>query len=108
MNKQEPEALPTVETVDLDAVLQQMRIVSRGFYAQAIAIGNHPFIEFTGLMNQYIRACEQAAAAGIDFTQCNTHSGQDLPLLGHQVDYINEKLECIFTGRSVMQGGCEA
>lgn len=92
-------------TTDLQAVLQQMRLVSRGFYAQAVAIGNHPFIEFAGLMNEYIQACEDAAGNGIDFTQCNTHSGKDLPLLGYQVDYSNEKLECIFTGRSVMQKG---
>lgn len=87
-----------------EAALAKMRQVSKWFYAQAISIGNHPFIEFTGLMNEYIKVCEQAHQAGIDFSDCNTHSGTDLPMMPHEIKYINEKLECIFTGRSVMQG----
>jgi hypothetical protein len=55
------------------------------------------------LMNEYIKICELAHADGIDFTECDTHNGTDLPMLTHQINYINEKLECIFTGRSVMQ-----
>lgn len=86
-----------------EVMLEQMRIASSHFYQAAIRIGNHPFIEFTGLMNEYIGACRNAHAAGIDFTDCNTHTGSDLPLQVFQINYINEKLECIFTGRSVMQ-----
>ena len=85
-----------------DEMIAAMRAVSNAFYAAAVRIGNHPFIEFTGLMNEYIDACRDASAQGIDFTQCNTHTGQHLPLKSFQVDYINEKLECIFTGRSVV------
>ena len=29
--------------------------------------------------------------------------GHELPMAPHQIDYVNEKLECIFTGRSVMK-----
>lgn len=87
-----------------EAALQQMQIASSHFYAMAQKIGNHPFIEFTGLMNEYIGACELAHQQGIDFTDCNVHTGHELPIPGHMVDYINEKLECIFTGRSVMCG----
>lgn len=82
--------------------LQRMQVVSDVFYIQATQIGNHPFIEFAGLMNEYIKACQEAHKQGIDFTECNTHSGQDLPLTSFQVDYLNDKLECIFTGRSVI------
>ena len=82
--------------------LLQMRDAADAFYSAATRIGNHPFIEFTGLMNEYIKACQSAHARGIDFSECNTHSGQDLPLENFEVAYINEKLECIFTGRSVM------
>lgn len=84
--------------------IEKMRSVSNWFYAQAITIGNHPFIEFTGLINEYIQACENAHKSGIDFSECNTHGEKELPLKGHNVKYINEKLECIFTGRSVMKG----
>jgi len=85
-----------------ETALAKMSAASKCFYTCATEIGNHPFIEFTGLMNEYITACHMAHAQGIDFTECNTHTGQDLPLQSFQVAYINEKLECIFTGRSVM------
>lgn len=81
-------------------MLAQMQAASDAFYRSAVAIGNHPFIEFTGLMNEYIAACQEAAKAGIDFTMCNAHTGRHLPLAPFRVDYINEKLGCIFTGRS--------
>lgn len=80
-----------------------MRQASNAFYAAATQIGNHPFIEFTGLMNEYIQCCERAHEDGIDFTQCSKHSGQLLPMEPHEIDYINEKLECIFTGRILLQ-----
>lgn len=83
-------------------MVEQMRKVSSWFYGQAIHIGNHPFIEFCGLMNEYIDCCQKANEANIDFTQCNVHSGIDLPIPLHSVNYINEKLECIFTGRSII------
>ncbi len=85
-------------------ILKDMEAVSNEFYRRAVVIGCHPFIEFTGLMNEYIKVCAAAHKEGIDFTQCNTHTGKDLPMREHQVDYVNEKLECIFTGRSVMKG----
>jgi hypothetical protein len=83
--------------------LVRMRAASAQFYLQAIATGCHPFIEFTGLMNEYIKCCEQAVAQGIDFRYCSTHSGRQLPMQPFEVAYVNEKLECIFTGRSVVQ-----
>lgn len=82
--------------------LAQMQAVSDQFYANAVAIGCHPFIEFTGLLNEYISACRDAHANGIDFTECNIHSGLHLPLKSHQVSYLNEKLGCIFNGQSVI------
>jgi hypothetical protein len=86
----------------LDAI-KRMKLASQMFYAQATSIGVHPFIEFTGLVNEYINCCERAHALGVDFSECNVHSGKPLPMAGYQVAYVNEKLECIFTGTSVMQ-----
>lgn len=79
--------------------LHYMRAASSQFYAAAVRIGNHPFIEFTGLMNEYIKCCDAAHKAGVDFTDCSAHSGLQLPMPPYAVDYVNEKLECIFTGR---------
>lgn len=85
--------------LDSEAIIRAMQQASDAFYRSAIRIGNHPFTEFAGLMNEYVSACRNAASDGVDFTSCNTHTGKELPLHAHQVDYINEKLECIFTGR---------
>lgn len=86
-----------------DAALTQMKAASDKFYSDAIKIGNHPFVEFAGLMNEYILACTQAHQRGINFTACSAHTGQPLPMHPNQVKYVNEKLECIFAGRSVMR-----
>jgi hypothetical protein len=92
-----------LNTKEREIALAKMKEASSVFYAQATRIGVHPFIEFCGLMNEYIKACEDAHAQGIDFSEFNTHSGKQLPLKSYMIDYINEKLECIFTGRLVMQ-----
>lgn len=83
-------------------MLRRMRDAAKVFYGMAVQTNCHPFIEFTGLMNEYISCCEDAHGNGIDFASCNKHAGQHLPMPAHSVDYVNEKLECIFTGRSVM------
>ncbi len=99
--------LPAADSIEgftrdeLKEMLVGMRKASDSFYAAAVQIGNHPFIEFCGLMNEYIGGCREALQKGIAFPNCNTHSGTNLPLHEYQLDYINEKLECIFTGRSV-------
>lgn len=87
-----------------ESALSSMRAASDAFYAAATRIGSHPFIEFTGLINEYIKACEEAHKAGIDFTECNRHSGVALPLAPHMSMYINEKLECIFSGSKILEG----
>ena len=79
-----------------EKMLADMRKTSTVFYGLATAIGNHPFIEFAGLMNEYIKLCHDAHERGIDFTQCNIHTGVGLPMPSHSVAYINEKLSCIF------------
>lgn len=82
-----------------EVALRAMDAAATSFYVQAVRCGNHPFIEFTGLIREYIKACEQAHADGIDFTDCSTHTGQLLPFRRHNWDYIQEKLDCIFDGR---------
>lgn len=85
-----------------EAALVRMQKTVSAFYFDAVKIGVHPFIEFAGVMNEYVKLCERAHAQGIDFSECNTHADFDLPMQPHNIHYINEKLECIFTGRSVI------
>lgn len=78
-------------------MLTKMQAVSSAFYAGAVRTGCHPFIEFTGLMNEYIQLCRAAMVQGEDFTETSVHgSGKPLPMQPHHRDYLNEKLECIY------------
>lgn len=91
-----------MDASEREQALRAMRASADAFYRSAVQIGVHPFIEFAGLMNEYLQACTQAHAQGIDFSECNRHSGQALPLHPVMSDYINEKLECIFSGAKVL------
>lgn len=86
-----------------EAALNKMLAAVDQFYKAAVPIGNNPFIEFTGLMQEYIVACRDAHKNGIDFSECNTHSGIALPLHPTMSTYINEKLGCIFSGSKVLE-----
>ena len=82
---------------ELEAMLTGMRQASSAFYAMAFKIGCHPFIEFTGLMNEYIQMCSNALAQGQDFTETSIHGGgQPLPMQAHHRAYLDEKLQCIY------------
>lgn len=100
MSDHNPETV--YSTAEREVMLAGMRRASTAFYGLATAIGNHPFVEFAGLMNEYIKLCDDAHERGIDFTQCNAHTGVKLPMPSHAVDYINEKLSCIFSGRAAV------
>ena len=82
-----------------EVALQRMDETIRRFYSAATQIGNHPFIEFAGVMQAYLKTCQRAHDDGIDFTACNRHAGNPLPMEGFEITYLNEKLNCIFDGR---------
>ncbi len=84
-----------------EAALEKMDEAINAFYRSAVAIGNHPFIEFAGVMTAYAKTCRRAHDEGIDFTECNRHAGRPLPMASFEVDYLGEKLDCIFDGRIV-------
>lgn len=79
--------------------LARMDETIRRFYSSAIQIGNHPFVEFAGIMAAYLKSCQRAHEAGIDFTDCNQHAGLTLPMESFEVTYLAEKLNCIFGDR---------
>ena len=79
-----------------EVMLRQMQAISDNFYAMAIRVGCHPFIEFCGLMNEYIKVCREAQQADIDFTNATAHSGHVLPMQVHHAEYLGEKLGCIY------------
>lgn len=82
---------------ELRAMIAGMRNASAAFYGDARRIGCHQFIEFCGLMNEFIGLCEDAVAKGQDFTETSIHGdGKPLPMRPHHRAYLNEKLECIY------------
>lgn len=84
-----------------EVALKQMDNLVDAFYANAIHIHNHAFIEFAGLMRAYVNSCQVAHDQGIDFSECNRHSGTPLPMESFEISYLNEKLNCIFDGRII-------
>lgn len=84
---------------ELLALARRMRAVSDEtywlFYNAGMGAEVHAFIEFCGVLAKYVDICERCAAQGIDFRFLNTHSGSDLPVEGHDMAYLGEKLDCI-------------
>ena len=81
------------------AILERMRAASSQFYFAAAKAGCHAFIEFTGLMNEFIKLCEDAEAQGVDWLHANVHGDIHLPFKHHHMEYLSEKLECIYGKR---------
>jgi len=77
-------------------MLAKMRDASNAFYAAAAASGCHAFIEFTGLMNEFIKVCADAHNDGKDFAFANTHGSTALPFQPYHLAYLAEKLNCIY------------
>jgi lipopolysaccharide biosynthesis protein len=77
-------------------MLEKMRRLSNAFYSEAVQIGVHSFIEFTGLMNEFIDICRNADVQGVDFVRANTHSNKAMSIADHQIHYLAEKLDCIY------------
>jgi len=80
-------------------ILNRMRAASNSFYAAAAHAGCHAFIEFTGLMNEFIKLCEDAEQQGTDWVHANVHGDVHLPFKPYHVEYLSEKLECIYGRR---------
>lgn len=78
--------------------LVKMREASNQFYVAATKVQCHAFIEFTGLMNEYIKVCEANLKRGTDFRELNVHGEGQLHVEPYELDYIGEKLNCIFQG----------
>lgn len=88
-----------------EQTLELMREASNTFYRLAALTQCHPFLEFTGIINEYIKICEENyKLRGIDFREESIHTGKNqMVIKDYMIDYINEKLECIFQGLVVVK-----
>jgi hypothetical protein len=73
-----------------ERMLEGMTEAKDAFYAMAVRVGHHQFIEFAGFMVEYIKICFEMHAAGIDF------GTTELAPKVHEMAYIAEKFDCIF------------
>jgi len=94
-------------TLTPEQSIELMKEASNTFYRLAANTQCHPFLEFTGIINEYIKICEENyKLRGIDFREENIHTGRNQMVIpDYMVDYINEKLECIFQGLIVVKRG---
>lgn len=92
-------------TLTPEQSLELMRGASNTFYQLAALTQCHPFLEFTGILNEYIKICEENyKLREIDFREENIHTGKNqMVIADYMIDYINEKLECIFQGLVVVK-----
>lgn len=74
------------------AIVKKMRRASTDFYLAACNAGCHAFIEFTGLMNEFIKLCEGSPG----FEHLNAHGSEHLAFESYHIKYVVEKLECIY------------
>jgi hypothetical protein len=84
--------------------LNRMWRAPNQFYQAATETECHAFIEFTGLLQEYCKVCQENLARGIDFRELNGHTSQRMELQPYEIDYFNEKLNCIFQGLLVVKG----
>jgi hypothetical protein len=84
--------------------LDTMRLAADNFYIAATRTNCHAFIEFTGLLREYCKVCQENLARGIDFRELNGHTSQRMELQPYEIDYFTEKLNCIFQGLIKVEG----
>jgi len=79
-----------------ERMLARMKEVRDSFYAAAVRVGLHQFIEFAGFMGEFIKICESMHRDGVDF------GTNDLAPKDYQMMYVAEKFDCIF-GEALMK-----
>lgn len=77
--------------VERERMLAKMRGARDLFYFLAVDVGHHQFVEFAGMLGEYIIMCEAAHRHGVDFA-----TGGRLPMRAHHAAYLAEKLDCIY------------
>lgn len=79
-----------VRKEELKELLNMMSHTSAQYYQRAVRHHVHEFVEFTGLINEYLKMCQDMVDRDIDPT-VHGLKGRE-----HNFRYIAEKLICIF------------
>jgi len=89
-----------------EEIVEAMKIAANNYYREAIATNCHTFIEFAGLINEYIKICERnLKQRGVDFTKTSAHCPGEpkLQIEDWELHYINDKLRCIFPNLQLVE-----
>lgn len=74
----------------------------RHFYDALFRLGVgaefHAFVEWCGVMKEHLNICRDLIEQGIDPFTLNKHTGMELPIPSYRLDYMAEKIDCIFAG----------
>lgn len=75
----------------LEKIIERMEICTDVFYPMAQRAECHPFLEFNGIMREYIELCRDSLEQNVDFIE-------DWPksVKLYRLEYMAEKLNCIF------------
>lgn len=99
----EPDPVATELTAErlaeLYRALDDAERIACAFYAAATSGPGaqfHAFIEFCGLMREWVLIARDTLAAGVPAHVANTHTGTPLVMAPHRAAYLIEKLDCIF------------
>lgn len=83
---------------NLTAARGQMYKVIDRFHDSAIAISPpiHPFVEFTGLMHEFLAMCDQTIQKDRDFSRATNHGRQALDISMENAACLGKKFAHIF------------
>ena len=92
---------PEDQAADL-AYIETLKKEVEGFYARLFHynVGGrfHAFLEWCGVMSEHLNICEDMVRKGIPGFSRNRHTGETPEIPGYRLDYMAEKMECIFDG----------
>lgn len=88
------------ENLTANEVLERLYLLANNIYWAMFNAGvsshAHAVMEFCGLINEYLSMCSDALRNGVDFRECNIHSGRGLPMKPCHARFVGEKLACIY------------
>ena len=98
MQPQLSQLIPKIIPNTPEESLLRMQAIINQFYREAVYANCHPFIEFAGLMEEYVKVCRHNLERGIDFRECHGHSNMQLQFESWHLNYLTQKWGCIFNG----------
>jgi len=87
----QPQAANAITTpAEREEMLAVMRRAKDSFYFMAVQVGDHRFVEFAGMIGEYIKLCEAAHEKGYDLTELHH------VMRPYHAHYVGEKIGCIY------------